>query len=390
MATRRKRLAGRRKSLGFTQEAFAERLEVDATTVRRWETGVATPQPWLQLKIARHLQVSHEQLEDLLVEIDERAEADERVGFALRHARSVDLMAVAELREQIHALDERYDRAPSTSLLAEAGQCLGQITFLRTNAPTNRIRRELYAVEAESATLMGQLVWDASQRRDNATAHRYFDQAVVAAQQVRDPAAEGFALLRKSFVALYGEKDAKAGLTLTMRTAKTAAGTSQVLSGLATLHAAEAHAMLGDQADCELALGEADTHFEGISAADAAFDLFSPSQQGRLAGSCYLFLNKPARAQPILEATAQEMREGSKSQAIVLGNLGLACIRQGHVDGAIAMFHRAIDVIELTWGGGGLNIVFSACRELQPWRDVVAVQDVYDRVMALMTTASSG
>lgn len=69
----------------------------------------------------------------------------------------------------------------------------------------------------------------------------------------------------------------------------------------------------------------------------------------------------------------------------MLGNLGLAYIRQGKMDAAVSILHQAMDVIEQTWGGGGLNIVFGACRELQPWRNVVAVQDVYDRVMSLMT-----
>jgi hypothetical protein len=134
------------------------------------------------------------------------------------------------------------------------------------------------------------------------------------------------------------------------------------------------------------ALGKADGRFEQISTTDAALDLFSPTQLGRLAGSCYLFLDKPKRAEPILEATARDLRDRSKSQAIVLGNLTLAYIRQGKLDAAVAMLHQAVDVIEQTWGGGGLNIVFGACRELQPWRNVGAVQDVYDRVMALMTT----
>jgi hypothetical protein len=123
------------------------------------------------------------------------------------------------LRRQVQQLDERYDRAQSTSLLAETGQCLGQVGFLSAYATSGRVRRELYAVEAEAATLMGQLVWDASQRRDHATAHMYLDQAVGAARQLRDPAAEGLALLRKSFVALYGEHDPRAGLALTAQTA---------------------------------------------------------------------------------------------------------------------------------------------------------------------------
>jgi transcriptional regulator with XRE-family HTH domain len=387
MAAKRHRLARRRKTVGFTQETLAEQLGVDPTTVRRWESGETEngPQPWLRPKLARYLQVSIEQLEELLAEADEENVAsDERLLHALQHPGSVDLVTVARLREQVYDLDERYDRAPSTSLLAETGQCLGQVVFLRAHAPTHRVDRELHAVEARSATLMGQLVWDASQRRDHTTAHGYFDQAIEAARRLRDPASEGLALLRKGFVALYGEKDLLAGLSLTRQTAETTRGASQVLTGLAVLHTAEAHAMLGQRVECERALSEADSYFDRIGVADVALNLFSPTQPGRLAGSCYLFLGRAKQAQPILEATARELRDRSKSQAIVLGNLSLAYLRQGQLDEATAVLHQAIDVIELTWGGGGLNIVFGACRELQPWRQATAVQNVYDRVMALL------
>jgi hypothetical protein len=44
----------------------------------------------------------------------------------------------------------------------------------------------------------------------------------------------------------------------------------------------------------------------------------------------------------------------------------------------------AIDAVELTRGGGGLNIVFQAGRELRPWRSEPWVQDINDRLLALM------
>ena len=145
--------------------------------------------------------------------------------------------------------------------------------------------------------------------------------------------------------------------------------------------------MLGQRQDCEQALGRAQMHFERIDTADAAADLFSPTQHGRLAGSCYLFLNDAGRAEPILESTAQALCDRSKSQAIVLGNLALACIRQKKLDEAAAWLHSAMEVVEMTWGGGGLGIVFGACRELRPWRRLPVVQDVYDRLLALMAAA---
>lgn len=388
MAARRQRFAQRRKAVGFSQEGLAERLGIDRSTVARWESGETEPLPWLRPKLARVLQISIERLDGLLAEAGEpRALADERLSYALEHPRSVDLVAVARMRERVHDLDTRYDTAPSTSLLADAGQCLGQVSFLRTHAATSRARRELFAVEAEAATLMGQLVWDASQRRDHATARAYLNQAVDAARQLHDPTTEGLALLRTSFVALYGEKNPGAGLTLAMQTAETVKGNSDVLSGLAVLHAAEAWAMLGQRSECEEALGEAEGFFEKIGVADGAADLFSPTQHGRLAGSCYLFLQDAKRAESILENTVQALRDRSKSQAIVFGNLALARIRQQKLDEAAAALHSAIDVIEMTWGGGGLNVVFSAGRELRPWRQVPVVQDVYDRLLTLMAAA---
>lgn len=76
-----------------------------------------------------------------------------------------------------------------------------------------------------------------------------------------------------------------------------------------------------------------------------------------------------------------------KATAIVLGNLALASIRQRHIDTAAGRLHQAIDVVEQTRGGGGLNVVFTAARELRPWRNEPVVQDVNDRLLALMTAA---
>jgi hypothetical protein len=285
----------------------------------------------------------------------------------------------------VQRLDEQYDRIPSTLLLAETGQIHGQGAFLREHATSGPVRRELAAAVVESATLMGQLVWDASQRRDHAAAVRYFDQAITAAQQMRDVVAEAHAGLRKSYVALYGTGNPAAGLALAHRAAVTSQHESHVIAGLASLHVGEAYAMLGQARSCHQALGAAEAHFAHIEPDDPAAILFCPSQHGRLAGSCWLFLGKPDKAESILDSTRQLLTARRKSTAIVLGNLALAGIRQRNIDTAAARLHEAIDVVEQTRGGGGLNIVFTAARELRPWRNDRAVQEVNDRLLALMT-----
>jgi hypothetical protein len=311
--------------------------------------------------------------------------ADERLSFVLRQPRSVDAAVVDHLSQALRDLDARYDRAPSTSVLPAAAQHLSQVTFLREHAPGGRLQNTLRAVEADSATLMGQLVWDASGRRDHATANAYYDQAIAAAACTVDPAAQALPRLRKSFVALYGERNPTRGLPLAQHAAALAEnGSSPALAGLALLHVAEAFAMLGQQERCETALGAAESQLTRVQDSDPAYRLFSPHQFGRMQGSCYLFLGDPARAQPILERTARSLHDRQKSRAIVLGNLALAHLRQRHLDQATAVLHQAIDVVEQTRGGGGLNLLFAASREFRPWQHEPVVQAVNDRLLTLV------
>ncbi|MEU5943249.1 helix-turn-helix domain-containing protein, partial [Micromonospora sp. NPDC047548] len=66
MALKRHRLAQRRKTVGHTQESLAEKLGVDRTTIVRWERAESAPQPWVRLGLAEALQVTPDQLDELL------------------------------------------------------------------------------------------------------------------------------------------------------------------------------------------------------------------------------------------------------------------------------------------------------------------------------------
>jgi transcriptional regulator with XRE-family HTH domain len=381
---RRYGLAARRKAVGLSQEQLAEQLGVDRSTVVRWESGQSEPQPWLRPRLGRVLQVSAEQLDALLAVAPVAGDDGDRLAHALAHPDGADLVTVAQLRQQVQELDEQYVHVASTLLLADTGRCLSQVAFLTAHARNHVVRRELCRARAEAAVLMGQLVWDASQRRDHASARAYLGDAVEAARQCGHQALEGLALLRQSMIALYGEKDPGQGKAVALHAAETAAGASRVLSGLAILHAAEACAMAGQATSCEKALTEAARQLGRVTNTDPAITLYSPSAFGRMAGSCYLSLNDARHAEALLEETAGALCDQSKSHGIVLGNLALASIQLGDLDAAAARLHEAIDVIEVNWGGGGLNTVFSAGRALLPWRTAPVVRDVHDRLLGLM------
>src|SRR5260370_39528436 len=86
MSARRQRLAARRKAVGFSQEQLAERLRIDRSTVARWESGETAPQPWRRPRLARALDLSLDQLGQVLAGSDPTGtEAASRVSTALPH-----------------------------------------------------------------------------------------------------------------------------------------------------------------------------------------------------------------------------------------------------------------------------------------------------------------
>lgn len=386
MGRKRRRLAERRKAVGLSQERLAEAVGVDPSTVARWERGETDPQPVHRPRLADVLGVSVEEIGDLLTGASTAAsQTDDRLRYVLQQPGRVDLVTAVQLRKRVDDLDLRYITTPPTMLLTEAIECFHQTTALRA-AANSLVRRELLSIEAEAAILLGQLIWDASHRRDHTTARAYLHHAVAAARESgHDQTSQSWALLRLAMVALYGEKDPTTGLDLARQAAATS-GRSHVLAGLATLHAAEAHAMQQQRNDCEHALGHAETSFAQITPSDPAIELYTPTHHGRMAGSCHLFLGNNRRALAHLETTARQARDGSKAHAIVLGNLALAHLRERELDQAVAALHQALNLVEATRGGGGLTIVFAAGRELQPWRQEPAVQEVHDRLLGLIAS----
>ncbi|WP_030668355.1 helix-turn-helix transcriptional regulator [Streptomyces rimosus] len=388
MAMKRHGLVRRRRALGFTQESLAEALGVERSTVRRWESGESSPLPFLRPRLARLLRVGAEALEELLtVAPAVPSGRTERLSHVLRHPSAVDLIATAELRTGMEDLTCRYDAVPSATLLADAGQQLHRVAFLADAAPAGRVQRELWSLQADASTLMGQLVWDASQRHDHGAARTYYAQSLEIARHLRDRAAEGHALLRTCYVALYGAHDHRQGLGLALQAARTTRKTSHALTGLALLHAAEAHAFLGEHRECERALWGAEKRLERSDGTDAAHELFTATHFGRLAGSCYLSLGSYDKAQRLLEDTASRMLKRRKSRAIVLGNLALTEIRRKDLETALVAFNEAVDELRGTRGGGGINIVFRVARELRPWLGRSAVQEAQDRLLLLMGAA---
>ncbi|MFJ5542700.1 helix-turn-helix domain-containing protein [Micromonospora chalcea] len=388
MALKRQRLAHRRKAVGHTQESLAEKLGVDRTTVVRWERAESEPQPWVRPRLADALGVSPDELSALLANVDAaRTRRNDRLSAVLKNPRIADLAAVAQLRQELAQLIDSYDARPSITILPDAGRLHSEVGLLRSHAAGEAVRRALRDVEAAASIFMGQLVWDASQRRNGQAALTYYDQAAHAAKQNKNPETEAQARLRRSFIALYSDNDPKSGLAQAAQAAQLASRSgNHALSAMALLHVGEANAMMGERLVCEQALSQAESHLGRIDGDDGPGALASAGQLNRLAGSCYLLLGEPRRAQSLLEDVPSCTQERRKSHAIILGNLALAHLRQRNLEDATETLHQVIDAVEETRGGGAVNVLFAAGRELRPWRDRQDVQEIMDRTLALMSS----
>jgi hypothetical protein len=310
----------------------------------------------------------------------------ERLSWMLKHPRSVDLPTVAFLRQQALDVLRRNEATPAASLLPAVAQQLGQVTVLREHAPVGRVRHELFAVEAQSATLLGRLLWDVSGHRDHATAARYFEQAVDLASNVKDGWVEASPRMFQRFIPVYGTgKDPRKGLVLAERAvARAADGSSRVVAGWSCALAAEAYADLGEERSARLALDRANAHLARVAADDPLYGVFGREQLGGFIGVCHLRLHHPKGAQAALQETAQRFGVGKeKHKSVILGDLAAAFIGQGEPEQAAVVLHEAIDLVEVTRDAGGMKRVFSAGRQLRPWRNEPFVQEVQDRLLAL-------
>jgi transcriptional regulator with XRE-family HTH domain len=385
----RRGLATARKSAGCSQERLAELLGVERSTVARWERAETEPQPWLRPKLARVLGIDQERLTTLLAEvitIDDPPPVDQRRAVLVGRHRA-DVATAHHLHDKVRALASAYETQPSTLLLSEASETHAYLSIMLDGASGKATVAALRTAMTASAMLLGQLTWDASGRRDGTATMKFCEQAIATAQASGDTVSEANAKLRISFVHLYGDRDRRdprRGQAAAEAATDTSQATSPAVTGLALLHVAEALAMQNEYRQTEQALGAAQEHFGRVSDDDLGLEHFSASQYGRLSGSCYLSLNNPDRAQEILRQTEQSLVDRPKSRSLVVGNLALSFIRQRDLDGATSTLHRAIDLVEETRGSGGMSVVFAAGRELYPWRHEPVVQDVTDRLLALM------
>lgn len=164
----RRRFVQRRKALGFTQESLAELLNVERSTVVRWEAGKSEPLAWLWPKLASALKVTPEQLTDLLAggSTDAPAEApvdnDAQMDDDLDRRGALKVLAVGAASFGscvVSVRDVVLDAARSSAMLRASVETPGISQFAMTGARQRLYRLATdYALASDPALILSELV----------------------------------------------------------------------------------------------------------------------------------------------------------------------------------------------------------------------------------------
>lgn len=397
--SRRPSLAERRKALGFTQEALAEALGVERSTVARWEHGKSAPQPWVRLKLATVLRLHVEELQSLLSEADtsihgnmwlrsrkgERSPGlDSEIELAVhmspgehRAVREVlDPMSsgivnppgmfasshvtpdlVEDIRSISASLRRAYGAAPARRLYASAYEHLKLIVALRPGDQKPIVRVPLLGALGEMAVVCATILGLDMSRWSEACL--YLRMARRMADEVGSAELASIVLTGRAFHAAYGSGDKRLGLDYAEAAIDVSRrGASNVTRGWVAAVASERRADMGDAMGSERLLDES------RAALSCTPDVRSWSGIGEFnfakiaayEGGNYRRLGDYSNAVRSLDVALKNLNPGMRRhRTTALIDRAEAHLCAGTADAACADTGAALTLISQTEHGAGLD-----------------------------------
>jgi transcriptional regulator with XRE-family HTH domain len=428
---RRRRLAERRKALGYSQEALAEKLGVDRTTVGRWERGESDPHPYIRPRLRRVMNAAADEIEILLASDahdepnprvapavacgpvpgpDPMGELDDMYRRELLRLLSVGGVLIALPRnpaatepEQIAPAGDPADIGQHVLLNAHLWQVFAlakskrlvyplvrdQLSLLvdQMNRPCSpQARQQLCVLACDLFQLAGEIFFDSNRYTDAAYCYTL---AANAGREARSYDRWACALTRQAFISMYDRQfpDATAILSAAARVAQR--GDSQ----LPTRHwvavvQAQADAGRGDLEACQRALDTAErvTGLDG-SASPGGWLRFDGSRLAEERGTCYLSLGRADIAETAL-TEALRHAVSLRRRGSLLADLAILGVQRHDLDRLLRYGEDAIDLAGQTQSSGYVGRKLQALNaQLQPFQADHRIAQLSDRIASLSITA---
>lgn len=322
--------------MGYTQESIAEKVQVDRSTIVRWERGETDPLPWLRVRLANALDLSLEELDEHLAHLvvvpgRSRARPDatgsvdpddggdpsvDRRMFTISTALA-SLGVMSPLRDWITSPDvparlgmehlelvastiqqiERADAASGGDLLCDVAITMHRrlTRWEREAAYDRQVGDALQEILGDLEAQIGWLALDAERRPES---RRYLQDAILRARLRDDPRLEVCAL--QQLAMLVRDADPYESLRFAEAAQRIAAPwATPRLATLLHLRSTFAYAVANDTAGFNRELVKAKTAFDqGTRDDDEPYLGFvNADELNGIEGASFLALNRPDRAE---------------------------------------------------------------------------------------------
>jgi transcriptional regulator with XRE-family HTH domain len=429
MQAKRQRLAERRRRCGYSQEALAEQLRVDRTSIGRWERGETDPQPHIRPRLASLLKMTQADLDVFL--FPRASIAKEMATERVTPSKSIAVFSLRQNELDTGGFDEMIRReflqlTSITSALLAAQQLEPQSkkhhatlsadinNFTRMNAHLWQVfsltkskhavypvvrdqlvelnkslaaskseasRQELCAIAGSLFQIAGEIFFDRNRYTD--AAHCY-TLAASASKEVKKFDLWACALTRHSFIGVYGSQTCDVSPLLTAAQLVAKRGDTQLATRY-WIFAVQAHvfARHGDYDSCTRALDEAEhVHSLTENSQPDGWLRFDGSRLSEERGACYVALGRGDLAESAL-INALKLPLSPRRKASVLTDLATLGAQRHDLDQLSSFTDSAIKISEQTHSGYVGRKLHNLQAQLKPLITDRRIADVYDRISTL-------
>ncbi len=259
------------------------------------------------------------------------------------------------------------------------GQLKMQIQFLK-EAQATQTHQRLCTLVSSMSQLAGEIFFDL---HDHGTAQSCYTFAATSAHEAKAYDLWASALVRHSYLSIFSGRYEDAVPLLKQAEYITQQGDSALPTKYwAAATYAEAESGMGNLKACQRAFERAQGVY-ALAGESPAWVRFEGSRLPALQGACYVRLEQPDRAEPLLQKALQQSAKTSRRRAMILSDLAFSALQQADVEKACMYADEVVTLASSSSSGFLLNNVLKIEQRLAPFTDVEAVRTLEKRVASL-------
>lgn len=306
----------------------------------------------------------------------------DRIEASVMRPLHIDAALVSDLETiNSHYWSLFMTASPKSSVLdGVLGQLKMYIQFLK-EAHATQTRRRLCALASGISQLAGEIFFDL---HDHDTAQSCYLFAASSAKEANAYDLWASALVRYSYLPIFEERYENAVPLLEHAEVLARRGDSALPTRYwtAATHA-EAESGIGNLKACQSAFERAH-NVSTLTEKSPAWVRFDASRLPALQGACYVRLEQPDLAEPVLKQALQQSAKTSRRRGMVLSDLALSALQQTDVEKACAYTEEVVTLTASSASGFLRNSVLKIQQQLTPFASIEAVRTLNQHIASLV------